>query len=125
MTAYATQSLLCTGKTGSIVVCISPLTSLMMDQCAKYCPKGLDVEFIGETQTDKLRKERVLKGKVQLVYATPESIIENRKYREMLLSPLYQENLVALAVDEVHCVKSWGDQFRKSFSQITKYETIH
>ena len=90
----------------------------MMDQCAKYCPKGLDVEFIGEAQTDKLRKERVLKGKVQLVYATPESIIENRKYREMLLSPPYQENLVALAVDEVHCIKSWGDQFRKSFSRI-------
>ena len=36
----------------------------------------------------------------------------------MLLSPPYQENLVALAVDEVHCVKSWGDQFRKSFSRI-------
>ena len=90
----------------------------MMDQCAKYYDTGLSVEFIGEAQTDKLRKEQVLQGNVQLVYATPESIIENRKYREMLLSPPYQKNLVALAVDEVHCVKSWGDQFRKSFSRI-------
>ena len=36
----------------------------------------------------------------------------------MLLSPIYQENLVALAVDEAHCVKSWGDQFRKSLARI-------
>lgn len=88
----------------------------MMDQRAKYHRTGLDVEFIGEAQTDKQCKKRVLEVKVQLVYITPESIIENRIFREMLLSPPYQENLVALAVDEAHCVKSWSDQFRRSFS---------
>lgn len=100
------------------MVCISPLTTLMMDQRAKYGCTGLDVEFICEAQTDKLCKKRVLEGKVQLVYITPESIIENRTFREMLLSPQYQENLVALAVDEAHCVKLWGDRFRKAFARI-------
>ena len=90
----------------------------MMDQRAKYSHTGLDVEFICEMQADKLCKKRVLEGKVQLVHITPESIIENRMFREMLLSPTYQENLVALAVDEAHCVKSWGDQFRKTFARI-------
>ena len=90
----------------------------MMDQRAKYSHTELDIEFVGEVQTDKQCKKRVLEGKVQLVYITPESIIENKIFREMLLSSPYQENLVALAVDESHCVKSWGDQFRKSFAQI-------
>ena len=36
------------GTTGSIVVCISPLTSLMMDQQAKFSPLGLRTEFVGE-----------------------------------------------------------------------------
>jgi len=89
-----------------------------MDQRTKYSHTGLDVEFIGEAQTDRLCKKRVLAGKVQLVYVTPESILDNRIFREMLLSPPYQENLVAVAVDEAHCVKSWGDQFRKSFARI-------
>ena len=40
------------GRSGSIVVCISPLTFLMMDQSAKYSPKGLNVEFVGEAQKD-------------------------------------------------------------------------
>ena len=33
-------------------MCISPLTSLMMDQQAKYSITGLKVEFVGEAQTD-------------------------------------------------------------------------
>ena len=33
-------------------MCISPLTSLMMDQRAKYTPRGLQVKFVGEEQKD-------------------------------------------------------------------------
>ena len=54
------------GCTGSIVVCISPLTSIMMDQTAKYSPKGLSTEFVGEAQTDSDVIRRVLKRQVQL-----------------------------------------------------------
>ena len=55
------------GTSGSIVVCISPLISLMMDQRAKYSPKGLQIEYVGAEQTDPLSEERVLKGNIQLV----------------------------------------------------------
>ena len=115
---YFYFAILFTGKSGSIVVCISPLTSLMMDQQAKYSLRDLKVEFVGEAQTDPLRKKKVLNGEVQLVFITPENIIEHRVYWEMLLSSVYQNNLITLAVDEAHCVKSWGDQFRKSLARI-------
>lgn len=36
----------------------------------------------------------------------------------MLLSPSYQEKLIALVVDEAHCVKSWVDEFHTTFSKI-------
>ena len=51
-------------------------------------------------------KEKVLNGEVQLVYITPGSMIETSRYRDMLLSPPYQERLIALVVDEAHCVKT-------------------
>ena len=36
-----------TGKDGSIVICVSPLVSLMMDQKAKFVPMGIVAEFVG------------------------------------------------------------------------------
>ena len=112
------------GTSGSIVVCISPLTSIMMDQRAKYSPRGLQVEFVGEEQTDTGSEERVLKGNIQLVYISPESAICNRKYRNMFMSTPYRKSLVALAVDEAHCVKTWGDEFRTTFALIGELRSL-
>ena len=106
------------------MVCISPLTSLMMDQRAKFTPRGLTTEFVGEAQSDQATVRKVLRGETQLVLITPESIIGNALYRNMLLSTTYKEKLVALVVDEAHCVKTWGDQFRKTFSMIGDLRSI-
>ena len=95
------------GNKGSIVVCISPLTSIMMDQRAKFAPLGLSTEFVGEAQEDPTATRRVLEGKIQLVYISPEAILKNWHYRHMLLSEAYKEKLVALAIDEAHCIKTW------------------
>ena len=61
---------------------------------------------------------------MQLVLVSPESLIEVPKYRNMLLSKTYQEKLVALVVDEAHCVKKWGDQFRTAVAQIGELRSI-
>ena len=37
---------------GSIVICVSPLTSLMVDQKAKFVPRGMSAQFVGEAQCD-------------------------------------------------------------------------
>ena len=105
-------------------MCISPLTSLMMDQRAKYTPRGLQADFVGEEQTDSCCKERVLKGRVQLVYISPESAICNPMYRDMFLSPAYKKQLVALVIDEAHCVKTWGDEFRTAFAHIGELRSL-
>lgn len=98
-------------------MCISPLTSLMMDQQQKYSLKGLTTAYVagGIERSD---KESVLKGEFQLIYITPESIIENSVFRRMLLSEPYCKRLIALIVDEAHCIKLWGEQFRRAFSRL-------
>ena len=42
----------------------------------------------------------------------------------MLMSPIYKEILIALVVDEAHCVKTWGDKFRKTFANIGELRSI-
>ena len=59
---------------GSTVVCISSLTALIM-------------EFVGEAQRDKSGKSI---KEIQLVYITPENLVQNCMYRNM------GEKLVAL-----------------------------
>ena len=94
-------------RRGSIVVCVGPLISLMMDQRNKFTQLGISAEFVGEAQTDEAVVLRILHGAVQLVYISPESIMCNPKYRRMLSSEKYKENLVAFVVDEAHCAKAW------------------
>ena len=36
----------------SIVICVSPLMSLMMEQRTRFSHRGLSAEFVGELQTD-------------------------------------------------------------------------
>ena len=62
----------------------------MMDQRAKFAPLGLPLglstEFVGEAQEDPTATRRVLEGKIQLVYISPEAILKNWHYQQMLLS---------------------------------------
>jgi len=96
-----------TDRTGSIAVVVSPLISLMMDQRAKFAPRNLTVEFLGEAQTDRDVIQSVTRGEVQLVFISLESLIDNRRYWNMLQRDVYQSKLIGFIVDEAHCIKLW------------------
>ena len=72
-----------------------------------FLSKGITAAFVGKEQEDKMVKDGVLKGQYQLLFISPESLIMNLQWREMLCSEVYQQNLVGLAVDEAHCVTKW------------------
>ena len=95
------------GRNGSIVLCVSPLTSLMMEQRSKYTTQGVCSEFVGELQQDIEAMTNIRKGLVQLLFISPESLLSNPQWREMLLLPVYQERVVALVVDKAHCITMW------------------
>ncbi|XP_062521790.1 uncharacterized protein LOC134196591 [Corticium candelabrum] len=109
------------GHCGSIVVCVSPLTSLMIDQKSKLLPRGLKCEFVGEAQTDDNAVGEVLTGKVQLVFISPENLLGNPTFRTMFLKKIYKDNLVALVIDEAHCGRqvSCGIRYDRNSSKFT------
>ena len=78
-----------------------------MDQKDKFVKKGIRAEFVGQAQEDTAAISAIVKGDIQLVYASPESLLCNSTYRNMLLLDKYKNNLRALVVDEAHCVKLW------------------
>ena len=46
-------------------------------------------------------------GEYQLVLFTPEMLIEQKRWRRMLLAEVYTSRLRAFVVDEAHTVKKW------------------
>ena len=67
------------GCKGSIAVIITPLIALMIDQKQSFKHRGIMVEFhVGEAQNDENAAMAVLKGEIQLVYISPESILNNK-----------------------------------------------
>ena len=79
----------------------------MMEQKSSFTSIGIRAEYVGESQVDHAARTQVLCGEVELVFISLESMICNPQYRNMLLSNAYKKNLIGVAVDEAHCVKTW------------------
>ena len=86
---------------------VTPLISLMLDQKNRFTLRGIKTEFVGGAQADEQAVEAVINGQVQLVYISPESLLQNHRYRNMLKSAVYQEKMIGFVIDEAHCVKFW------------------
>src|SRR3990172_4689218 len=88
------------------VIVISPLISLMNDQKGKMDDKNIKTICLNSTVSNKDQiKEEILKNKYRLVYTSPEYIITQKEFLEELNN---SGLLVLVAVDESHCLSSWG-----------------
>ena len=93
-------------SSGSIVVVVSPLIALMKDQVSNMRDRKVSAIYFGDVVSSEVENEVCL-GKYQLIFTSPETILNDFRWRDMLLSPVYKENLVGFIVDEAHCVKKW------------------
>jgi len=90
----------------SIAIIVSPLISLMKDQVRAATERNVTAVYVGDAKsTEEVRK--ICEGEYQLVFMSPESLLQDSTWRDMLLSPVYQQQLIAFVVDEAHCVKKW------------------
>ena len=82
----------------SIAVTVSALIALIKDQVNAMSNRKQHAVYIGSVK-------RIVK--FQLIFTSPESLLTNLNWRDMLQSPIFQEDLVAFVVDEAHRVKKW------------------
>jgi Werner syndrome ATP-dependent helicase len=61
--------------TTKIVVVISPLISLMHDQCLKLAKHGISACFLGSGQPDNRVEGKAMAGNYKIVYVCPETIL--------------------------------------------------
>ena len=93
----------------SVVIVVSPLLALMTDQVNAMTKRGWRAGYVsGNTDSDSLdMKRKVQQGAFQLVFFTPEALLSGLKWRQLLTTRDYKSGIVAIVVDEAHCVPKW------------------
>lgn len=61
-----------------------------------------------DDQEDEQMKADVLAGKFQILFFTPEALLMNKRWRQLIKSEQYQERIKGLVVDEAHTVIKWS-----------------
>ncbi len=113
---YQIPALLLDGLT----VVVSPLIALMKDQVDALRNNGVEAAFLNSTQSSREQTEvfqAVRTGRVKLLYVAPERLLQSN---DLFLDFLRSVNVSLFAIDEAHCISSWGHDFRPEYIQLGK-----
>ena len=78
------------------------------NQKAALNARGISAACVnGEIKMDPVLETRVLNGEFRLLFIGPESLLQNPLWREMVRIPVYRTRLVAIAINEAHCITKW------------------
>ena len=106
------------GTEHSIVLIVSLLNSLMRDQIVKLKDPGISACMIqgqgvlveddaSANGSTKLLLDKLVKPAFQLLYMHPEVCVDDKKIVRLFNSPIYQERVICVLVDEAHLVLNW------------------
>src|SRR5215203_1711237 len=102
-----------------LAVVISPLIALMKDQVDALRANGVEASFLNSSQTPAEQVQvfqKVRSGELKLLYVAPERLLQSG---DRFIEFLRQTNISLFAIDEAHCISSWGHDFRPEYLRLS------
>ncbi|WP_159468517.1 DNA helicase RecQ [Dyadobacter sp. 3J3] len=100
-----------------LTVVISPLIALMKDQVEALRVNGVNAAFLNSSLSSAEQDQVMWQAKIgelKLLYIAPERLFSGNTFEF-----LREWNVCLFAIDESHCISSWGHDFRPEYRQLS------
>ncbi len=101
---------------------VSPLIALMKDQVDTLRNCGVPAAYLNSTLSPDERREitqQVKAGELKLLYVAPERLL-----LDGTLTLLANAKVSLAAIDEAHCISSWGHDFRPEYRGLARLKEV-
>ncbi|WP_282037108.1 DNA helicase RecQ [Saccharicrinis aurantiacus] len=99
-----------------LTIVVSPLIALMKDQVEALRENGVSAMYLNSSLGD-MEQQQVMNDlvdhKIKLLYVSPEKMNS-----EHFFYTLKQLQISLIAIDEAHCISSWGHDFRPDYKKL-------
>lgn len=99
-----------------LTIVVSPLISLMKDQVDALGTLDIPAASLNSSLSHQQQHQVIndcKSGAIKLLYVAPERLTNVNTITELV-----QCNVASIAIDEAHCISSWGHDFRPEYRQL-------